>query len=238
MYSLSASERESMEDYIQVSLAAGIIRPSSSPAGASFFFVGKSLRPCIDYRGLINITVKNPYPLPLLSWRVVEGPPGGNAPWSICRLKDSLQMESSQGLCCDLLGHPRNPQATAAFLGVRQLLSVVPPPPPPQLVDGGPLFTVRRLLRSRRRGRGAQYLVDWEGDGPEERSWIPARFVMDPRLISDFHRSHPDQPAPPARPPATVPPASGYSDLPGRRDFDVASSSSTEDAISEVSEEF
>ncbi len=26
-----------------------------------------SLRPCIDYRGLNNITVKNTYPLPLMS---------------------------------------------------------------------------------------------------------------------------------------------------------------------------
>ncbi len=35
-----------------------------------FFFVEKkdgSLHPCIDYRGLNNITVKNTYPLPLMS---------------------------------------------------------------------------------------------------------------------------------------------------------------------------
>jgi hypothetical protein len=59
-----------MEQYIQGSLAAGVIRPSSSPAGAGFFFVSKknkSLRPCIDYRGLNNITVKNRYLLPLIS---------------------------------------------------------------------------------------------------------------------------------------------------------------------------
>ena len=44
-----------MEEYIGESLAAGIIRPSSSPVGAGFFFVSKkdrTLRPCIDYRGL------------------------------------------------------------------------------------------------------------------------------------------------------------------------------------------
>ncbi|KAL0148819.1 hypothetical protein M9458_055828, partial [Cirrhinus mrigala] len=70
LYSLSAPEREAMEKYISDSLAAGLIRPSSSPAGAGFFFVKKkdgSLRPCIDYRGLNSITVKNTYPLPLMS---------------------------------------------------------------------------------------------------------------------------------------------------------------------------
>ena len=70
LFNLSHPERESMEDYIGQSLAAGIIRPSSSPVGAGFFFVSKkdrSLRPCIDYRGLNNITVKNKYPLPLIS---------------------------------------------------------------------------------------------------------------------------------------------------------------------------
>uniref|UniRef100_A0A8C1MYK4 Gypsy retrotransposon integrase-like protein 1 n=1 Tax=Cyprinus carpio TaxID=7962 RepID=A0A8C1MYK4_CYPCA len=70
LYSLSAPEREAMEKYLSDSLAAGIIRPSSSPAGAGFFFVKKkdgSLRPCIDYRGLNDITVKNRYPLPLMS---------------------------------------------------------------------------------------------------------------------------------------------------------------------------
>ncbi|KAK7925711.1 hypothetical protein WMY93_008021 [Mugilogobius chulae] len=70
LYNLSRPENEAMEKYIQESLAAGIIRPSSSPVGAGFFFVDKkdkSLRPCIDYRGLNKITVKNKYPLPLIS---------------------------------------------------------------------------------------------------------------------------------------------------------------------------
>ncbi len=70
LYSLSVPERGAMEKYISDSLAARFIRPSSSPAGAGFFFVAKkdgSLRPCIDYRGLNNITVKNTNPLPLMS---------------------------------------------------------------------------------------------------------------------------------------------------------------------------
>ncbi len=55
LYSLSAPEREGLERYLADSLAAGTIVPSTSPAGAGFFFVKKkdgSLRPCIDYRGL------------------------------------------------------------------------------------------------------------------------------------------------------------------------------------------
>ena len=59
-----------MNDYISASLKAGLIRPSSLPAGAGFFFVGKkggSLRPCIDYSPLNDITVKNRYPLPLMT---------------------------------------------------------------------------------------------------------------------------------------------------------------------------
>ncbi|CAM4463975.1 unnamed protein product [Leuciscus chuanchicus] len=78
LYSLSAPEREALEKYLSESLDAGIIVPSSSPAGAGFFFVKKkdgSLRPCIDYRGLNDITVKNRYPLPLMSsaFEILQG---------------------------------------------------------------------------------------------------------------------------------------------------------------------
>ncbi|KAI3374613.1 hypothetical protein L3Q82_021183 [Scortum barcoo] len=70
LYSISGPERKAMEEYIEASLRSGIIRPSSSLAGAGFFFMGKkdgSLRPCIDYSALNYITVKNRHPLPLIS---------------------------------------------------------------------------------------------------------------------------------------------------------------------------
>ena len=70
IFSLSPTETQAMEEYIKDSMSAGIIRPSSSPAGAGFFFVEKKdggLRPCIDYRGLNKGTVRNRYPLPLMS---------------------------------------------------------------------------------------------------------------------------------------------------------------------------
>ncbi len=58
-----------MEEYITEALNSGFIHPSMSPAAAGFFFVEKKdggLRPCIDYRGLNNVTVKFRYPLPLV----------------------------------------------------------------------------------------------------------------------------------------------------------------------------
>ncbi len=69
IYPLSLPEQKAMEEYIEEALQQGYIRPSTSPAASSFFFMAKNdggLRPCIDYRSLNNITVKFRYPLPLV----------------------------------------------------------------------------------------------------------------------------------------------------------------------------
>lgn len=66
---LDIEKLRTMKDYIQKSLERGWIRPSSSPAGAPVLFVKKkdgSVRVCIDYRGLNDMTIKDRTPLPLI----------------------------------------------------------------------------------------------------------------------------------------------------------------------------
>ena len=69
IYSLGPVELETLKTYIKTHLKTGFIRPSKSPAGAPILFDKKpdgSLRLCVDYQGLNNLTIKNRYPLPLI----------------------------------------------------------------------------------------------------------------------------------------------------------------------------
>ena len=61
------NELRELKEQLKVLLDKGFIRPSSSHWGCPALFVKKkddSLRMCIDYRPLNEITVKNKYPLP------------------------------------------------------------------------------------------------------------------------------------------------------------------------------
>ena len=69
IYSLGLVEFETLKIYIETNLVNGFIWPLKSPTGAPILFVCKpngSLRLCVDYRGLNNLTIKNWYPLPLI----------------------------------------------------------------------------------------------------------------------------------------------------------------------------
>ena len=60
-------ELQDLKLQLQDLLKQGFIRPSVSPWGAPVLFVKKkddTLRLCIDYRGLNQVTIKNTYPLP------------------------------------------------------------------------------------------------------------------------------------------------------------------------------
>ena len=59
-----------MKKYIKENLEKGFIRKSTSLAGAPILFVKKkdgSLRLYVDYRKLNEMTIRNSYPLPLIS---------------------------------------------------------------------------------------------------------------------------------------------------------------------------
>ena len=80
-------------------------------------------------------------------------------------------------------------------VAVSALSPPAPAPPPPRILeDGDPVWTVKEIMKVRRRGRGFQYLVDWEGYGPEDRSWVPPSYLADPALLDDFYQAHPDAP--------------------------------------------
>ncbi len=60
---------EILRAYIKNNMANGFIRPFKSPARALILFNQKpdsSLKLCVDYRGLNNLTIKNRYLLPLV----------------------------------------------------------------------------------------------------------------------------------------------------------------------------
>ncbi len=69
IYSLGPVELEILKAYIKNNLANGFIIPFKSLAGAPILFDKKpysSLRLCVDYKSLNNLTIKNRYPLPLV----------------------------------------------------------------------------------------------------------------------------------------------------------------------------
>ncbi len=70
LYGMSRNEIQELRRYLDENLAKGFIRASRSPAASPVLFVkkpGGGLRFCVDYRGLNAVTVKNRYPLPLIT---------------------------------------------------------------------------------------------------------------------------------------------------------------------------
>ncbi|SJL17958.1 uncharacterized protein ARMOST_21529 [Armillaria ostoyae] len=70
VYPLNRDEQEQLNKFLDENLESGHITESKSPFASPFFFVKKkdsSLWPVQDYRKLNEMTIKNRYPLPLIS---------------------------------------------------------------------------------------------------------------------------------------------------------------------------
>jgi len=70
VYPLSLLEQAELDAFLEENLCTGRIRPSKSSIAAPMFFIKKkdgSLRLVQDYHALNTVTVKNRYPLPLIS---------------------------------------------------------------------------------------------------------------------------------------------------------------------------
>jgi hypothetical protein len=71
-YKMSTPELVEIKLQLKEMMYKGYIRPNVSPWGAPVLFVKKkddTLRMCIDYRQLNQVTIKNKYPLPRIDDR-------------------------------------------------------------------------------------------------------------------------------------------------------------------------
>ncbi|KAB5518549.1 hypothetical protein PHYPO_G00167340 [Pangasianodon hypophthalmus] len=117
----------------------------------------------------------------LCGWRTASLPPRYVGPFKVVRRVNPvayrLQLPPSLRI---------NPTFHVSLLRPVLTSSYAPAPrnpPPPRILQGQTVFTVRRLLDSRWVRGGLQYLVDWEGYGPEECCWVPARDILDKDLL-------------------------------------------------------
>lgn len=70
VYPLNPEEQKQLDEFLKENLESGRIRTSKSELASSFFLMKKKdgkLRPVQDYQKLNDITIKNRYPLPLIS---------------------------------------------------------------------------------------------------------------------------------------------------------------------------
>jgi hypothetical protein len=82
-YRMPPNELAELKTQLQDLLEKGFIRPSSSPWGCPAIFVKKkdqTLQMCVDYRPINEVTIKNKYPLPGLTFYLINLPELGYSP--------------------------------------------------------------------------------------------------------------------------------------------------------------
>ena len=75
LYPMSHDELQLVREYIEEMVGTGKIRPGKGHAGSPVFFVKEKtgkMRLVVDYRGLNAITIKDKYPIPLMTTVMVQ----------------------------------------------------------------------------------------------------------------------------------------------------------------------
>lgn len=64
-------------------------------------------------------------------------------------------------------------------------------PPEPGLSDGEEEYKVKEIMECRRRRKETQYMIKWQGYGPEENLWDPENNVLEEevrqRVLTHMH---------------------------------------------------
>jgi len=64
--------------------------------------------------------------------------------------------------------------------------------PKPMRIDNFEEHFIERIIRSRRRGRGRQFLVRWQGEGPEGDIWLPRSELNECEALDVWLAENPD----------------------------------------------
>ncbi|TPX36089.1 hypothetical protein SeLEV6574_g08094, partial [Synchytrium endobioticum] len=68
--------------------------------------------------------------------------------------------------------------------------------PPPIAVDPEEGYIIMDIVDVRRRGRGFEYLIQWEGYGNDEQTWEPRKSLNDDVMLRIWHANNPSKPSP------------------------------------------
>jgi hypothetical protein len=70
-------------------------------------------------------------------------------------------------------------------------------PPPPEEIEGELEHEVQEVLDSKIVWGKLRYLVEWVGQGPDERTWEPVEHVRNAAdAVAEFHQRYPNRPSP------------------------------------------